>query len=128
MAQISDLIKLQSKSVLIIELSESALIEIDYISDHVNQNRIYETQVSLFRDLHDVLISMTSDLYVVLYVKKGIMHDQYVNKYFNSSQIKDHFSIVRSKDELIFMMGCLFINSNKIVYVSEHKNSVSKNL
>ena len=91
MAKISDLIKLQSKSVLIIELSESALIEIDYISDHVNQNRIYETQVSLFRDLHDVLISMTSDLYVVLYVKKGIMHDQYVNKYFNSSQIKDHF-------------------------------------
>ena len=91
MAKISDLIKLQSKSVLIIELSESALIEIDYISDHVNQNRIYETQVSLFRDLHDVLISMTSDLYVALYVKKGIMHDQYVNKYFNSSQIKDHF-------------------------------------
>ena len=44
------------------------------------------------------------------------------------AKLKIIFSIVRSKDELIFMMGCLFINSNKIVYVSEHKNSVSKNL
>ena len=54
------------------------------------------------------------------------MNDLLVKKYFINNAIDENFTIVRARDELYFMMGRLQANSNKLVYASEFKHSVSR--
>ena len=56
------------------------------------------------------------------------MNDLLVKKYFINNAIDENFTIVRSRDELYYMMGCLQTNSNKFVYASKFKNSVSQDV
>ena len=56
------------------------------------------------------------------------MNDQFINEYFKDNQIDENFTILRSRDQLNYMLGCLCTNSNKIVYASEYKHSISKDL
>ena len=56
------------------------------------------------------------------------MNDIFIKEYFKGDQIDEVFTIIRSRDQLNFMLGCLYANSNKIVYASEYKHSVSEDL
>ena len=82
----------------------------------------------MLRELHDVLKGKTKKLNIVLYIQRKVNTDQMVKEYFKSEQIDENFTIIRSRDELNFMLGCLYTNSNKIVYASEFKHSISKDL
>ena len=64
----------------------------------------------------------------MLYIQRGSNNDYFITKYLTNENIQDSFTLVRTRDELNFLMGCLFTNSNKIIYVSEFKHSISENL
>ena len=82
----------------------------------------------MLRELHDLLNGKTMNLNIVLYIQRGVMNDCLVREYFENNAIDDNFTIVRSRDELYYMMGCLQTNSNKFVYASKFKNSVSQDV
>ena len=91
-------------------------------------NRIYDIHVSLIRELHNLLTGKAKNLDIVLYIQKGTMNDKFIKEYFKSEQMDENFTIIRTRDELNFMMGSLYTNSNKIVYASEFKHSISQDI
>ena len=56
------------------------------------------------------------------------MNDIFIKEYLDDNEIEENFTIIRSRDQLNYMLGCLRTNSNKIVYASEYKHSISKDL
>ena len=82
----------------------------------------------LLRELHDMKKGKTKNLDIVLYIQRSGNNDKFVNDYFSGNHITEGFTIVRSRDEMCFMMGLLYTNSSKIAYVSESKNSISQGL
>ena len=56
------------------------------------------------------------------------MNDIFIKEYLKVDQIDEIFTIIRSRDQLNFMLGCLYTNSNKMVYASEYKHSVPEDL
>ena len=82
----------------------------------------------MLRELHDLLNGKAMNLNIVLYIQRGVMNDCLVREYFENNAIDENFTIVRSRDELYYMMGCLQTNSNKFVYASKFKNSVSQDV
>ena len=78
--------------------------------------------------MHDVLKGKVKNLEIVLYIPRGIANDQDIKNYFEVKQIDENFTIIRSRDELDFMLGCLYTNSNKIVYASEYRHSFPQDL
>ena len=91
-------------------------------------NRIYDINISLLRELHDLLKGKTKNLDIVLYIQRNVMNDIFINEYFRVDQIEENFTIIRTRDQLNYMLGCLRTNLNKIVYASEFKHSISKDL
>ena len=65
---------------------------------------------------------------IVLYIRRGFNDDKFIRDYLATEKIQDNFTLVRTRDELNFMMGGLYINSNKIVYASEYMHSLSEDL
>ena len=91
-------------------------------------NRIYDIHISLIRELHDLVKGKAKNLDIVLYIPRNFMSDLFIKEYFKVNQINENFTIIRTKDELIFMLGCSYINSNKFVYASQFKHSISEDL
>ena len=91
-------------------------------------NRIYDIHISMIRELHDLLIGKAKNLDIVLYIHKGVMNNRFIKEYFKSNLIDKNFTIIRSNGELNFMLGWLYTNSNKLVYASEYKHSISEDL
>ena len=83
---------------------------------------------SLLQKLHDLPKEEIKNLDIVLYIHRGVMNDLLINEYFKDNQIDENFTIIRTRDQLNYMLGCLHTNSNKIVYASEYKHSISKDL
>ena len=55
------------------------------------------------------------------------MNDQFIKDHFKSKKFEENFTVVRTREQLYFMFGCLYTNfSNKIVYASEFKHSISE--
>ena len=75
-----------------------------------------------------MLKGKTKNLDIVLYIQRGIMNDIFIKKYLKDDQIDEMFTIIRSRNQLNFMLGCLYANSNKMVYASEYKHSVPEDL
>ena len=94
----------------------------------MNKNRVYEINISLLRELHDVSKGKVKNLEMVLYIPRGIANDQFIKNHFKIEKIDENFTIIRSRDELDFMLGCLYTNSNKIVYASEYRHSFPEDL
>ena len=128
MVKISEQIKTENKTILILELSEKLIIDLLDRSKSINQDKTYEIHISLFRLLYEAQKGQTKNLNIVAYIQLGIMQDHYINECLKNDKIDECFTIVRSRDELNFMFGCLYTNSNKIVYASEFKHSVSESL
>ena len=84
--------------------------------------------MSLIRELYDSLMGKTKNLNIVLYIRRGTYNDKFIRDYLATEKIQDNFTIIRTRDELNFMMGCLYMKSNKIVYTSEYKHSLSEDL
>ena len=82
----------------------------------------------MLREMHDMLKSNAQNLNIVLYIQRGAMNDLHIIKHLKNEGINQNFTIIRSRDELYFMIGCLYSNSNKIVYASEYKHSMSRDL
>ena len=91
-------------------------------------NRIYDIHISLLRELHDLVKGKRKNLDIVLYIQRNVMNDIFIKEYFKTNQMEENFTIIRTRDELIFMLGCSYINSNKFVYASEFKHSISEDL
>ena len=91
-------------------------------------NRTYEIHISLLRELHDLLRGKTKNLDIVLYIERGYNNDKFINKYFDCKKIYENFTIIRTRDELNFMLGWLYTNSSRMVYASEFKHSISEDL
>ena len=128
MVKISEQIKTENKTILILELSEKLIIDLLDRSKSINQDKTYEIHISLFRLLYEAQKGQTKNLNIVAYIQLGIMQDHYINECLKNDKIDECFTIVRSRDELNFMFGCLYTNSNQIVYASEFKHSVSESL
>ena len=84
--------------------------------------------ISVIRELSDILMGKTKNLNIVLYIRRGPYNDKFIRDHLAIEKIQDNFAIVRTRDQLIFMMSCLYLNSNKIVYASEYKHSLSEDL
>ena len=91
-------------------------------------NRIYDIHISLLRELHDLVKGKAKNLDIVLYIPRNFMSDIFIKEYFRVDQIEENFTIIRTRDQLNYMLGCLRTNLNKIVYASEFKHSISKDL
>ena len=91
-------------------------------------NRIYDIHISLIRELHDLVKGKAKNLDIVLYIQRNVMNDIFIKEYFKANQIEENFTIIRTRDELNFMLGCLYTSSNKFVYASQFKHSISKDL
>ena len=92
------------------------------------KNKNYDINISLLRELHDLVKGKTKNLNIVLYIQRGINNDYFIDKYFKSDKIAEKFTIIRTRDQFNFMLGCLYTNSNKMVYASEYKHSISEEL
>ena len=68
------------------------------------------------------------NLNIVIYIRRGAYNDKFIRDYLATEIIQDNFTLVRTRDELNFMMGGLYMNSNRIVYASEFKHSLSERL
>ena len=64
----------------------------------------------------------------MLFIHRGITNDHLINEYFKSKEIEENFTIVRTRDELNYALGYLHANSNKFVYASQFKHSISEEL
>ena len=84
--------------------------------------------MSLIRELYDSLMGKTKNLNIVLYIRRGPCNDKFIKDHLVTEIIQDNFAIVRTRDQLNFMMGGLYMNSNRIVYASEFKHSLSEDL
>ena len=116
----SELILMENKTILILELSEFTIIDLE---GNDNDKRAYEIDLPFLRELHDLLKGKTKHLEIVLYIQRGIVFDRFIKKYFLDNKLNESFTIVRSRDELYFMIGCLYTNSNQFVYASSYKYS-----
>ena len=65
---------------------------------------------------------------IVLYIQNGSHQDKFIKDYLEIDKVQDNFTIIRTRDELNFMLGCLYTKSNKMVYASEFKHSMSEEL
>ena len=122
-----DQIKVENSLIHILELSESMIKDLEDTNENFNHQPKCDTRFSLLRELHDA-ISKIKNFYIILYIQRGALSDQYLTEYLESNQMSDNFTLVRSRDILMFMIGCLFKGSNKIKYASLYKNSVSSDL
>ena len=91
-------------------------------------NKIYDIHISLLRELHDLLKEKAKNLDIILFIQRGITNDMFINKYLDIELISENFTIIRTRDQLHFMLGCLYINWNMIVYASEYKHSISNDI
>ena len=91
-------------------------------------NRIYDIHISLIRELHDLVKGKAKNLDIVLYIPRNFMSDIFIKEYFRVDQIEENFTIIRTRDELNFMLGCLYTSSNKFVYASQFMRSISEDL
>ena len=86
--------------------------------------------ISVLRELYDSLMGKTKNLNIVLYIKNGPYQRKFIKEYLKNEKVREEvqekFTIIKTRDELNFMIGCLYTNSNKMVYASEYKHSLSE--